>query len=46
MKEYITPKAEIIYYDESEVLTISETITKNGTYNLEFNYPGWDDDII
>jgi hypothetical protein len=46
MKEYITPKAEIVYYDENEVLTKSEVITKNGTYNLEFDYPEWDDDII
>ena len=46
MKKYIAPKAEFIYYDENEVLTKSEIITKNGTYNMEFDYPGWDDDII
>lgn len=46
MKKYIPPKAQIVYYEKNEVLTDSQTITKNGTYNMEFNYPGWEDDII
>lgn len=45
MKKYISPKAEIIFYDENEVLTKSE-VTKNGTHNLEFDYQDWDDGII
>lgn len=46
MKKYIAPDMEYLKYDNTEVLGVSENLTKNGKFNLEFNYQEWDDQII
>ncbi len=46
MKKYISPEIEMIKYNDEDVLTLSSNVTKNGKYNIEFNYQEWNDDII
>lgn len=46
MKRYIIPELEIIDYNAEDCLTSSSGVTKNGKYNIEFDLPEWNEEVI
>ncbi len=46
MKEYLAPEIEMISYNTEECLSNSSEVRKNGKYNIEFDLPNWEEEIV